>query len=370
MRNRSFIVWVFLLVDGVFGVDTGEVKTISVMEGDSVTLHPDVTQIQRDVTILWIFGHNNSVIARINRKDVFFRTFDGDDGRFRDRLELNEQTLSLTIRNIKTEHSGLYKLSEDVIFEMFSIIVQGNVESVSVKEGDSVTLHTDLTAVQNSQILWRFGDNNITDLNGNIYAGWTGIFYLNDQTGELTIRNVRTRQSGNYDVKIKNNNMLILHRTFHINLSGVFSDEKDGVKTVSKKTGTDVLLHTHVIEIEKDDPIEWTFGPQNISIAKTDGKSKNILYNYNDLRFKNRLYLQIDSGDLTISDANSEHSGLYQLKIMNNTYTIQKRFSVTVSDSGLSSGAIAGIGVLVVVIVAAAAAGVIYYCCKTPRSVL
>ncbi|XP_048054290.1 uncharacterized protein LOC125273069 isoform X2 [Megalobrama amblycephala] len=275
MRNRSFIVWVFLLVDGVFGVDTGEVKTISVMEGDSVTLHPDVTQIQRDVTILWIFGHNNSVIARINRKDVFFRTFDGDDGRFRDRLELNEQTLSLTIRNIKTEHSGLYKLSEDVIFEMFSIIVQG-----------------------------------------------------------------------------------------------VFSDEKDGVKTVSKKTGTDVLLHTHVIEIEKDDPIEWTFGPQNISIAKTDGKSKNILYNYNDLRFKNRLYLQIDSGDLTISDANSEHSGLYQLKIMNNTYTIQKRFSVTVSDSGLSSGAIAGIGVLVVVIVAAAAAGVIYYCCKTPRSVL
>uniref|UniRef100_A0A8C1QSX5 Immunoglobulin domain-containing protein n=1 Tax=Cyprinus carpio TaxID=7962 RepID=A0A8C1QSX5_CYPCA len=84
---------------GVFGAD--EVK--SVMEGDSVTLNPDLTQIQGFNQILWRFGSQGS-IASIVGKDISYE----DDEIFRDRLEL-DQTGNLTIKNMKTKHSGRYK---------------------------------------------------------------------------------------------------------------------------------------------------------------------------------------------------------------------------------------------------------------------
>ncbi|XP_048054132.1 carcinoembryonic antigen-related cell adhesion molecule 1-like [Megalobrama amblycephala] len=305
---------------------------VSVMEGDSVTLNINDTK-QKDEELNWEVSKDENVYKSI--KDERFKT--GETG-------------SLTITNINIKDSGLYRLeissSTSIKYKAgFNVAVHEGLKSVSVMEGDTITLHTGVTQILTDRL------NGTGSSRSNIN--------LNKETGEITIRNIRGDQSGDLEVEINTTNVA-LHRKFSINISGVFSNEKDGVKTVSKKTGTDVVLHTRLTEIQKDDLIEWTFGPQNISIAKTDGKSKNIIYNDNDVRFNNKLVLQIDSGDLTISDANSEHSGLYQLKIMNNTFTIQKRFSLTVSDSGLSSGAVGGIvGVLVAVIVAAAV--VIYY---------
>ncbi|XP_016344355.1 T-cell surface antigen CD2-like [Sinocyclocheilus anshuiensis] len=90
---------------GVFG------ESVSVMEGDSVTLHTDVTEIHEDDDILWKFGADNSLIAEISREKQIFSTYDDvPDGRFRDRLKLDHQTGSLTITNITSEHAGLYKL--------------------------------------------------------------------------------------------------------------------------------------------------------------------------------------------------------------------------------------------------------------------
>ncbi len=45
--------------------------TMSVMEGDSVTLHTDLTEIQNDDTILWMFGFKGLVISQITRKKRF-----------------------------------------------------------------------------------------------------------------------------------------------------------------------------------------------------------------------------------------------------------------------------------------------------------
>ncbi len=50
-----------------FGVEIDETQTLSVMEGDSVTLHTDVTELQRDHVLLWTFGPQNTHIAKINR---------------------------------------------------------------------------------------------------------------------------------------------------------------------------------------------------------------------------------------------------------------------------------------------------------------
>ncbi|XP_058618048.1 uncharacterized protein LOC131531356 [Onychostoma macrolepis] len=89
---------------GVFG------ESVSVTEGDSVTLHTGVTEIREDDDILWKFGAEKSQIAKMKKNKQIFSTYDGPDGRFRDRLKLDNQTGSLTITNITTEHAGVYQL--------------------------------------------------------------------------------------------------------------------------------------------------------------------------------------------------------------------------------------------------------------------
>ncbi len=81
-------------------------KRVSVTEGDSVHLSTDRPKIERDDEIQWRCG--DEIIAEI--KEGTGKTHDGADGRFRDRLELNDQTGDLTIKNSTTEHEGDYNL--------------------------------------------------------------------------------------------------------------------------------------------------------------------------------------------------------------------------------------------------------------------
>ncbi|XDV23787.1 hypothetical protein PO909_028199 [Leuciscus waleckii] len=121
-----FCLWFCRLI-GVFGVD--EVKSVSVMEGDSVTLNTDVTEIHEDDDILWTFGAEKSQIAKIKIKKQIFSTYDDvPDGRFRDRLKLDNQTGSLTITDTRTEHAGDYevKISGNILTtKTFSVSVYG-----------------------------------------------------------------------------------------------------------------------------------------------------------------------------------------------------------------------------------------------------
>ncbi|XP_016360497.1 uncharacterized protein LOC107702635 isoform X3 [Sinocyclocheilus anshuiensis] len=126
---KTFVLFfVTLLVDGVFGY-TDEMKSVSVMEGDSVTLYTDLTEIQKADLILWTFGSESTRIAQINRLVNKISIYDDVlDGRFRDRLKLNKQTGSLTITNTTTEHAGPYGFlqiigGKEVTPKKFSIIV-------------------------------------------------------------------------------------------------------------------------------------------------------------------------------------------------------------------------------------------------------
>ncbi|XDV23764.1 hypothetical protein PO909_028190 [Leuciscus waleckii] len=112
----------FLLDNGVFGVGSDKVS-VSVMEGDSVTLYTGVqTSLQDDIK--WYF--NDTRIAQISGDLRFICTdVQCNEGteRFRDRLKLDHQTGSLTITNITD--SGLYELkiissksSSDKIFSV------------------------------------------------------------------------------------------------------------------------------------------------------------------------------------------------------------------------------------------------------------
>ncbi|MFN2807582.1 hypothetical protein, partial [Escherichia coli] len=74
------------------------------MEGDSVTLNPRLIQEHAFNSIKWWFGdYYSAVIAETDGNEISHL----NDKNFRDRLELN-QTGSLTIKNMRTKHSGLY----------------------------------------------------------------------------------------------------------------------------------------------------------------------------------------------------------------------------------------------------------------------
>jgi len=93
---------------GVFGVRSAD--GVSVLEGDSVTLHTGVQSNQQD-DITWYF--NDTRIAQISGDLSKICTDDQcnkDTERFRDRLKLDHQTGSLTITHTTNTQSGVYKL--------------------------------------------------------------------------------------------------------------------------------------------------------------------------------------------------------------------------------------------------------------------
>ncbi len=115
----------------MFGVDA--VESVSVLEGDSVALNSGFTEMMDDDDlILWRFGSENTVIAEINvMADSMTVYNDVLDGRFRDRLKLDHQTGSLTIKNITTEHTGVYKLElKDKENKKFSLIIYGELNNL------------------------------------------------------------------------------------------------------------------------------------------------------------------------------------------------------------------------------------------------
>ncbi|XP_039547081.1 uncharacterized protein LOC120492863 [Pimephales promelas] len=114
MLSNAAIFFLLLCVcvtnfSGVFG-DSDEVKSVSVTEGDSVSLNTDV-QVQIGDQILWTFGPQNTKIAEIIRRDQINLITIINDGIFSYILQMDNHTGSLIIRNIRSDHTGLYELT-------------------------------------------------------------------------------------------------------------------------------------------------------------------------------------------------------------------------------------------------------------------
>nr|XP_055073155.1 SLAM family member 9-like isoform X1 [Misgurnus anguillicaudatus] len=113
LLEKMFHMLLFCLIEwrlvGVFG---DEVKSVSVMEGDSLNLQTHLTDIQTVHLILWRFGPYDTPIVSNYRDISKISIYDNVlDGRFRDRLQVNNQTGDLTITNITTKHTGLYQIN-------------------------------------------------------------------------------------------------------------------------------------------------------------------------------------------------------------------------------------------------------------------
>ncbi|CAM4661801.1 unnamed protein product [Leuciscus chuanchicus] len=165
--------------------------------------HADVIQ--------WRFGDENTVIAEINIWSDRITVYDDVlDGRFRDRLKLDNQTGSLIITNTRAEHTGDYILQIKRESEIFRLFVFDVLKSVSVMEGDSVSLNSDTEMKDDDVIQWRFGDENTLIAEINVTADRITVYddvldgrfrdrlKLDNQTGSLTITNTTTEHTGDY----------------------------------------------------------------------------------------------------------------------------------------------------------------------------
>lgn len=75
-------------------------------KGDSVVLPTNLTEVQYEDHIMWLYG--NILIAELFEN--VSACYDCKDKRFIKRLQLESQTGSLTITNISNIHSGTIKL--------------------------------------------------------------------------------------------------------------------------------------------------------------------------------------------------------------------------------------------------------------------
>ncbi|XP_050950565.1 uncharacterized protein LOC127153518 isoform X2 [Labeo rohita] len=190
---------------------------VFVTEGDSVTLNYAEALGIEDESFTWridklMAGHNGHFWNRSNCKDVQCKD---RNKRLRDRLKVH-QNGSLTITNATITDSGGYwlkvehpRFGDDVRF--YSVVVRGffsfDTDGVSVLEGDSVTLHTGHQMKQEQVLSWYFNNTVIAVIFGDLSKICTNERFrdrlrLHNQTGSLTIRDIRTTDSGLYDLLI------------------------------------------------------------------------------------------------------------------------------------------------------------------------
>ncbi|XP_077081374.1 uncharacterized protein LOC143735110 [Siphateles boraxobius] len=355
-----------VVVHGLSAVDKDKV---SVMEGDSVTLNTGVKTNQQE-KIEWYF--NDIRIAQITVDQRFICTdVQCNEGtqRFRDRLKLDHQTGSLTITNIRTSDAGLYKLqiinSRIGIKKRFSFTVASasgvDTDAVSVMEGDSVTLNTDVKTSQQEKIIWYFNGIRIARITGDLSKICTvdqcnegkerfrDRLRLDHQTGSLTITNITNTDSGLYKLQIISSRSSIMKR-FHISVRDVPSSEQDKMKRKSVKEGESITLDPGEIE-KTNNSIMWYFN--DILIAEITGDQSKICTDEQcNERFRDRLKLDHQTGSLTITNTRNTDTGENKLQISNIRFSIIKNFSVTVT-AGINAVAVVP-GVLGVLLLAAA----------------
>ncbi|KTF77036.1 hypothetical protein cypCar_00033929 [Cyprinus carpio] len=268
------------------------------------------------------------------------------------------------------------------LFALFALLLNGasdvgtDTVSVFVMKGDSVTLHTNITINQRERFKWYFIDDLIAQINGDLRYNCTDVqcnkederfrdrLKLDHQSGDLTIANTSTSDSGVYQLQTFSSRHT--GNTFKV----VVKDVAAEVKRKSVKEGESVTLDTPGVK-NPNDVRTWYFNDS--LIAEITGEQTHICEDPQcKERFRDRLELDHQTGSLTISNTRTTDSGDYKLKIKSsrNYYTVTsiKSFTLSVTDSGVSSAVKAGIYVSVVLLMAAAAAAAVIYSLNLLRS--
>ncbi|XP_039520358.1 uncharacterized protein LOC120474283 isoform X6 [Pimephales promelas] len=305
-------------------------RVISVEEGKNLIINPE-TEIQKDDLIQWRFGYQDILIAEIRGGTLKTHDDAADDGRFRDRLKLDEKTGSLIITDMRTEHTGDYKLqiisSREITSKRFVVYVSAR--RISVEEGKNLIINPETEIQKDDQIQWRFGyqDILIAEIRGGTLkthddaddGRFRGRLKLDEKTGSLTITDITTEHTGNYKLQI------ISSRGNTNKRFVVYVSEK----RISVEEGKNLIINPET-EIQKDDLIQWRFGYGDILIAEISGGTLKTHDDADDGIFRGRLKLDEKTGSLIITDITTKHTGDYKLQIISSREITSKRFVVSV----------------------------------------
>ncbi|XP_048013260.1 uncharacterized protein LOC125246329 isoform X2 [Megalobrama amblycephala] len=314
-----------------------EEKSVPVMMWADVTLRAN-PEIQTGDKIFWMFGHDNRPVAKNTEEEceeeISYRESEYSDIRLIAQMDLNHQTGDLTIKTISIYHTGEYKLkiirNGKSSFKLFKVTVSEYQVNKSVLKGDSVTLNYDTDIQKDDKIQWKFEEKLIAEMTGvnRENPQWTDEFRdqmkLDPQTGSLIIQQTRPEHSGLYKLEIKTRD----YSTFRL-FRLIVCDE---VKSVSVMEGAEVTLRVNP-EIQTGDEIFWMFGDYNSLVDKNTEEKCEEEFWYSDFRLIAKMNLNRQTGDLTIKETETDHTGEYKLKIIRNGKASFKLFTVTVSDS-------------------------------------
>uniref|UniRef100_A0A673NI13 Immunoglobulin domain-containing protein n=1 Tax=Sinocyclocheilus rhinocerous TaxID=307959 RepID=A0A673NI13_9TELE len=327
--SKKILQLLSVCVSGVSAAERDKMKRKSVKEGESVTLNPGVIKNPNDV-MTWFF--NYILIAEITGDQSKICTDEQYDGRFRDRLKLDHQTGSLTISNTRTTHSGLYQLqinsSSSSILKSFIVTITNTRTTdsglyhlqinMSVMEGDSVTLHTEVETNQHHRIRWYFNDIRIAQINRDQSKICT-----DDQCDERFRDRLETTDSGLYDLEIISRSSSS-EKTFNVSVYGESFHERSSVKE-----GESATFDPGVIK-QTNNLMTWYF--DDIRIAEITGDQSEICTDAQCVeRFRDRLKVDHQTGSLTITHTRTTDSGDYKLHIISSSSIIIKSFCVTVT---------------------------------------
>ncbi len=96
---------------------------------------------------------------------------------------------------------------------------------------------------------------------------------------------------------------------------------------VSAMEGGSFTLHTGFTETQGDHEIEWRFGSSRTRLIKM--MAGNICTDDITI-FRDRLQIERQTGDLTITNITNEHTGVYELSIDLGRTELQKKIIVAV----------------------------------------
>ncbi|XP_043078613.1 uncharacterized protein LOC122327365 isoform X2 [Puntigrus tetrazona] len=398
------VLLVLLRIHGSSGAETDEIQSVSVLEGESVTLVCGETQ-KEDLKV-WTFGPDNTVIAM------------GSDIKiFRDRFLVNRSIGSLTIKNITANFSGIYKLTvvrkssyttfNVTVYARLSVpVISRDSSQCSSSSSSSCSLLCSVVNVHHVTLSWYKGNSllssiSVSDLNISLSLPLE-VEYQDKNTYSCVINNPIRNQTTHLDFSqlckpcsahglsvgvivaicvgvlllavglafavyrkyfkkaVKNGQSTVLqevqqpdpltnderindqerdlpdgpeehnpliegpvlgNEVDHPN-AGMLYAELDQAKEIKVQQGENFTLTTGVTEIQRDDQIWWKYADSTDSttsfsvIAVCDTRTDRFTVKEGpEGKFKDRLHLDPQTGNLTIKNMKVKDTGHYKLDI-------------------------------------------------------
>ncbi|XP_045573588.1 uncharacterized protein [Salmo salar] len=367
---------VIFIID-LLGDVNAEVNILTQREGQSVTLHTGLTGLHVD-TIFWVFGPvipNTSIVESQVIRGENITEF---KGRFSDRLQLDRETGSLTIRNLTLNNSGVYQLdifNTHKTSQRFNLTVYAPVplpQVQKISEGDVLDSSSEkgscsvVCSVENQidrTLSWYRGEKRLNqtsspDLSTNLSLSLeiklkdkdiyscVAANPVSNQTTKLNIETLCLQfvESGPNLTTIivivltlfigicciwEKKDIKATHSYFILLIPDLLGAVNAEVNILTQREGQSVTLHTGLTGLHVD-KIFWFFGPviPNTSIVESQVIRGENITEFKG-RFPDRLQLDRETGSLTIRNLTLNNSGVYQLNIFN-THKTSQRFNLTV----------------------------------------